>query len=75
EDIIKEKGLAQVSDDSALEAVVDEVIQENEAVANQIREGKDSAVGFMVGQAMKKTQGKANPKKVGELIKRRLSNG
>ncbi|MFT7538129.1 MAG: aspartyl-tRNA(Asn)/glutamyl-tRNA(Gln) amidotransferase subunit B [Lysobacterales bacterium] len=75
EAIIEEKGLAQVSDDSALETIIDDIIKENEEVANQIREGKDSAIGFMVGQAMKKTQGKANPKKIGELIRRRLLNG
>ncbi len=73
--IIEEDGLAQVSDDSALEKIVDQLIAENEAVANQIREGKDSAIGFMVGQAMKKTQGKANPKKIGELVRRRLLDG
>jgi aspartyl-tRNA(Asn)/glutamyl-tRNA(Gln) amidotransferase subunit B len=72
--IIKEKGLAQVSDDSALEKIIEEILGENASVVAQIKEGKDSAMGFLVGQAMKKTQGKANPKKVGEMIKRRLLN-
>lgn len=72
--IIKEKGLAQVSDDSALETLIDQILGENPAVVAQIKEGKESAMGFLVGQAMKKTQGKANPKKLGELIKRRLAN-
>ena len=72
--IIKEKGLAQVSDDSALEKIIDQILGENPSVVAQIKEGKDSAMGFLVGQAMKKTQGKANPKKLGEMIKRRLLN-
>ncbi len=72
--IIKEKGLAQVSDDTALEKTLDEILKENPGVVAQIKEGKDSAMGFLVGQAMKKTQGKANPKKIGEMIKRRLLN-
>ena len=72
--IIKEKGLAQVSDDSALETIIDSILNDNPTVVAQIKEGKESAMGFLVGQAMKKTQGKANPKKLGEMIKRRLLN-
>ncbi len=72
--IIEEKGLAQVSDDSALLAIIDEVIAGNPAVVQQIRDGKPSAAGFLVGQAMKKSGGKANPKKLNELISRRLGN-
>ena len=75
EAVIQEQGLAQVSDDSALLAIVDQVISENPNIVTQIKEGKEQAAGFLVGQAMKKSQGKANPKKIGELIKRRLSNG
>lgn len=70
---IEEKGLKQVSDEGALEKIVDELIKENPKVIQQINEGKDSAVGFLIGQAMKKSQGKANPKILGELFKRRLS--
>jgi len=70
--IIKEKGLAQVSDDGTLETIVQEIIEEHKNIADQIRGGKESAVGFLVGQAMRKTQGKANPKKIGELIKKAL---
>jgi aspartyl-tRNA(Asn)/glutamyl-tRNA(Gln) amidotransferase subunit B len=72
--IIEEKGLAQVSDDGMLMTIVDQVISENPKIVAQIKEGKDAAAGFLVGQAMKKSQGKANPKKIGELIKRRLLN-
>ncbi len=71
-DVIQEKGLAQVSDDSALEKIIDEVLKENPSVVEQIKQGKDSAAGFLVGQAMKKSQGKGNPKKFGEILKRRL---
>ncbi len=74
EAIIKEKGLTQVSDEGTLEKIVDEVLSENPAVVAQIKQGKDSAAGFLVGQAMKKSQGKGNPKKFGEIIKRRLHN-
>lgn len=72
--IIAEKGLAQVSDDSALLVIIDEVIAQNPTVVQQIKEGKPSAAGFLVGQAMKKSGGKANPKKLNELITRRISN-
>ena len=70
--IIEEKGLAQVSDDDTLENLVRELIDEHPDIAEQIRNGKESAVGFLVGQAMRKTQGKANPKKIGGLIKKTL---
>lgn len=73
-DIIQEKGLAQVSDDGMLQTVVDEIIKENPLVIEQVRAGKSNAAGFLVGQAMKRMQGKANPKKLNEFIQRRLSN-
>ncbi len=73
DDIIREKGLAQVSDDSALLTVIDEVIAQNPAVVEQVKSGKSNAVGFLVGQAMKKSGGRANPKKLNELITRRIT--
>jgi aspartyl-tRNA(Asn)/glutamyl-tRNA(Gln) amidotransferase subunit B len=73
DEIIKEKGLAQVSDDSALLAIIDEVIAQNPAVVEQIKAGKPNAAGFLVGQAMKKSGGRANPKKLNELITRRIT--
>ncbi len=72
--IIEEEGLTQVSDDGALEEILDDVIKENGNVVTQIREGNANAIGFLIGQAMKKSKGKANPKKAGELLKRRLHN-
>jgi aspartyl-tRNA(Asn)/glutamyl-tRNA(Gln) amidotransferase subunit B len=74
DEIIKEKGLAQVSDDSALLVIIDEVIAQNPAVVDQIRSGKPNAAGFLVGQAMKRSGGKANPKKLNELITRRITS-
>ncbi|MBI3314595.1 MAG: hypothetical protein HYZ86_01460 [Candidatus Omnitrophica bacterium] len=73
--IIQEGGWTQVSDDSVLTVIVDEVIAQNPSVAAQIKVGKVNAVGFLVGQVMKKSKGKANPKKLSELIMRRIGNG
>lgn len=72
--IIKEKNLAQISDSDSLSAIVDQVIQENSRSVNDFKAGKNNAVMFLVGQVMKKSQGKANPKTAQDIIKRRLSN-
>ncbi len=72
--VIAEKGLAQVSDDGALEKIIDEVFTANPEIVEQIKQGKDKAAAFLIGQAMKKSQGKGNPKKFGDLIKRRFSS-
>ncbi len=74
DEIIREKGLAQVSDDSALLAIIDEVIAQNLSLVEQIKSGKPNAVGFLVGQAMKRSSGRANPKKLNELITRRIAD-
>lgn len=71
--VINDKGLAQVSDESALVAIVDEIIAQNAAIVEQIKSGKSNAAGFLVGQAMKKSGGKANPKKLNEIITRRIN--
>jgi aspartyl-tRNA(Asn)/glutamyl-tRNA(Gln) amidotransferase subunit B len=73
DEIIKEKGLAQVSNDPDLLVIIDEVIAQNPAVVEQIKSGKPNAVGFLVGQAMKKSGGRANPKKLNELVTRRIT--
>lgn len=70
--VIDQRGLAQVSDENTLEKVVEAIMNEHEEIVGQIKNGKESAIGFLVGQAMRKTQGKANPKKIGEIIRRRL---
>ncbi len=73
--IINAKGLAQVSDDAVLFNTVDEILAANPKAVEEIRAGKAGVTGFLVGQAMKKMQGKANPKKINEIIARRLTHG
>ncbi|MFA5410629.1 MAG: Asp-tRNA(Asn)/Glu-tRNA(Gln) amidotransferase subunit GatB [Candidatus Omnitrophota bacterium] len=70
--IIREKNLFQISDASALESEVDAVIKENPQSVQAYQAGKSNAIMFLVGQVMKKTGGKANPKVVQEILKRRL---
>ncbi len=72
EQIVQEKGLTQVSDEGALEKIIDEVLAKNPAQAAQFKEGKQQVLGFLVGQVMKASGGKANPGKVNELLKRKL---
>jgi aspartyl-tRNA(Asn)/glutamyl-tRNA(Gln) amidotransferase subunit B len=71
--VVEEKGLAQISDESALGAVVEEVIAENPGPVDQFRSGKEGVVGFLVGQVMKKTGGAANPQEAQRLLRERLS--
>ncbi len=73
-DIVKEKNLAQISDDASLQALADEVIKENARSAQDFKNGKDNALMFLVGQLMKKSKGKANPKAAQEILKRRLTD-
>jgi aspartyl-tRNA(Asn)/glutamyl-tRNA(Gln) amidotransferase subunit B len=70
---VKAKGLVQESDSSALAAVVDEVIAENPAEAERVRGGDKKVIGFLMGQIMKKTKGKANPGVVTKLLNEKLS--
>jgi aspartyl-tRNA(Asn)/glutamyl-tRNA(Gln) amidotransferase subunit B len=72
EQIVKEKGLTQVSDEGSLAKIIDEVIVRNQAQAEQYRGGKEAVLGFLVGQVMKSSGGKANPGKVNELLKKKL---
>ena len=72
ETIVEEKGLKQVTDTGAIEAIVDEVIAENQGQVEAYRSGKDKLFGFFVGQVMKKSQGKANPGVVNSLLKEKL---
>jgi aspartyl-tRNA(Asn)/glutamyl-tRNA(Gln) amidotransferase subunit B len=71
-DVIKEKGFEQVSDSSVIEKIVDDVIAANEANVAAYRGGNDKLFGFFVGQVMKASQGKANPKIVNELLRAKL---
>jgi len=72
EQIVQEKGLIQVSDEGALGKIVDDVLTENSTQAAQFKEGKQQVLGFLVGQVMKASGGKANPGKVNELLKKKL---
>lgn len=71
-EVIKEKGFEQVSDTAAIEKIVDEVIAANEANVAAYRAGNDKLFGFFVGQVMRASQGKANPKVVNDILKRKL---
>lgn len=70
--IVREKGLVQITDVDALSAVVDEVINANPKSVQDYKAGKEKALGFLVGQVMKATRGKANPALVNKLLKERL---
>jgi aspartyl-tRNA(Asn)/glutamyl-tRNA(Gln) amidotransferase subunit B len=72
EQIIQEKGLIQVSDEGALDKIIDDVLAKNPTQVAQFKEGKQQVLGFLIGQVMKASDGKANPGKVNELLKKRL---
>ncbi|WP_035554110.1 Asp-tRNA(Asn)/Glu-tRNA(Gln) amidotransferase subunit GatB [Burkholderia sp. 9120] len=71
--IIESKGLKQISDSGALEAILDEVLAANPKSVEEFRAGKEKAFNALIGQAMKATKGKANPAQVNELLKKKLS--
>ncbi len=72
--LVEEKGLQQVSDEGALEKLVQEVLEKNPGQVEQFRGGKETVLGFFVGQVMKASSGKANPQKVSSLLTRALSS-
>ncbi|MCK6597084.1 MAG: Asp-tRNA(Asn)/Glu-tRNA(Gln) amidotransferase subunit GatB [Bdellovibrionaceae bacterium] len=72
-EIVKEKGLTQITDTGALEKVVDEVLAANQNSVEEYKKGKTKLLGFFVGAIMKATKGQANPDLVNELLKRKLS--
>ena len=71
--IIDAKGLKQISDTGALEAIVNEVLAANEKSVEQYRAGKEAAINSLIGQAMKASKGKANPAQLTELLKKKLA--
>jgi aspartyl-tRNA(Asn)/glutamyl-tRNA(Gln) amidotransferase subunit B len=73
EEIVKAKGLTQVSDEGSLAKIIDEVIAKNQAQVDQYKGGKEAVLGFLVGQVMKASGGKANPGKVNELLQKKLA--
>jgi aspartyl-tRNA(Asn)/glutamyl-tRNA(Gln) amidotransferase subunit B len=72
EQIVKEKGLTQITDINELESMIEKILQENPKAVEQYREGKKQAMGFFVGQVMRLTSGKAHPEAVNEILKKRL---
>jgi aspartyl-tRNA(Asn)/glutamyl-tRNA(Gln) amidotransferase subunit B len=72
DDIIEEKGLKQITDSGEIEAIIDKIIADNAGQVEQYLSGKDKVFGFFVGQAMKATQGKANPGEVNKILKNKL---
>jgi len=72
DDIIEARGLKQITDSSAIESIVEAVIEANPGQAAEFRAGKDKLLGFFVGQVMKETGGKANPGQVNQILKEKL---
>lgn len=72
--VVKEKGMVQISDESTLQKMIDEIIGANPGVVEDYRNGKEKAFGFFVGQVMKATKGQANPAVVNSLLKERLKS-
>jgi aspartyl-tRNA(Asn)/glutamyl-tRNA(Gln) amidotransferase subunit B len=73
--IVDERGLGQISDTGALEAIVARIVADNPGPAEEYRQGRTRVMGFFVGQVMKETRGQANPQLVNQLLERRLSGG
>jgi aspartyl-tRNA(Asn)/glutamyl-tRNA(Gln) amidotransferase subunit B len=71
--VVNEKGLVQVSDESELEKIVDDIISNSPGEVERFKGGEAKLMGFFVGQVMKETKGKANPKVVNELLRKKLS--
>jgi aspartyl-tRNA(Asn)/glutamyl-tRNA(Gln) amidotransferase subunit B len=71
--IVEAKGLTQISDMGAIEAAVAKAIADNPAQAQEVRDGNEKTIGWLVGQVMKATGGKANPKMVNDLLKKKLA--
>ncbi len=72
DEIIAEKGLKQITDTGAIEAIIDKIIADNQDQVEQYRSGKDKVFAFFVGQVMKEMKGKANPAEVNKILKEKL---
>lgn len=73
--IIRERGLSQISDTQQLEGAVTQVIEANAQAVADFRAGKTPALQYLVGQVMRATKGRANPKVINELLKQKLEEG
>ncbi len=71
--VIEQKGLKQITDFSAIEQAIDDILAANNEQLTQYHSGKEQLFGFFVGQVMKVTKGKANPQQVNELLKKKLT--
>ncbi|MCT7875341.1 MAG: Asp-tRNA(Asn)/Glu-tRNA(Gln) amidotransferase GatCAB subunit B, partial [Lactobacillus iners] len=71
---VEENGMAQLSDLSVLEPMVKEIVDNNPQSVEDFKNGKDRAIGFLVGQIMKQTHGKANPKIINQLLNKELQS-
>lgn len=74
DEVIESKGLKQITDSSAIEAMVDDVIAKNQTQFEELKAGKDKMMGFFVGQVMKASGGKANPGQVNQLMQKKLKD-
>lgn len=74
DEIVKSKGLSQISDAGELEKIIDEILKNNQASVNDYHLGKKQAMGFLVGQVMRATKGAANPQSVNEILNKKLNN-
>ena len=72
--VIEAKGLKQITDSGEIEGIIDSIIADNPGQVAQYRAGKEKLLGFFVGQVMKASQGKANPKLVNEILSRKLED-
>jgi aspartyl-tRNA(Asn)/glutamyl-tRNA(Gln) amidotransferase subunit B len=74
QEIVKSKGLSQISDKAAIEKIINDVLAANEKSVSDYKGGKKTALTFLVGQVMKQTKGAANPALVNELLKKQLGD-
>ena len=72
-EIVKQKGLAQITDSSAIENLVDEILKLNTVQVEQYRNGKEKVFGFLIGQIMKQSKGQADPVLVNKLLKDKIN--
>jgi len=75
DEIIEQRGLKQITDIGALEALVDEVLQANTKSVEEFKSGKEKAFNALIGQVMKASQGKANPQQLNEILRKKLQSG
>ena len=74
EEIVKEKNLVQISDTTEIEKIIEGILEAHQPEIQTYLEGKEKVFGFFVGQIMKETKGKANPKIVNEILREKLEN-